>query len=752
MRFLHWLTLVSMLLATGLQAAIYTSPMLNEADGLVEISPLQAKKIAQQYLNERHLAEKIENHPAAIARDEPDSRMRTPSSSVDAMMILAQALDNLADHPSAQLILIDAQALTEQYQLPYLRLEVQLLSTRLAWQTDGDAQHAQQRLEQITAQYRQIENADQIAKSINYKITLLQAEIASKANQVEVADKLFAQLKPYLDTLTSEKPAIEYHLKLGEHHLNHERYNLALSEFLVAYWSAIESNSGVLLAKSNTRLGQLFFNRQVLDKALDHFSQAADFYGRYEQSPFLPLVLKQMGDIYYQQGKYNLALVHYFNVIDHQNHRALLNDEIEIRINLAATYLQLYNYSIAEQYLTSAEELLALSDAPRLNGHVALLHSGLAYYQKMAQDVIRYAERALAIGQSLQDDQLQEQAYRLLSLGYEKSGSANQALAAFKQSQALAQKRQNKLNQISEDAFRQQREFIEQTLHLVGQEKQLQQTQNQFTQLRKIALFLLLITLVMLMINWRRSYIMQRQQDEISELHDTLFTHSRSQLNNLRMLHAKLPSSLEKSHHNYEQWQLGELIHQPLNDRLRFALIDFPFMRNMYLQNGYSAGLELEHAFGQFLREKIKEPNRLYHFSDASLLYIEKSGEQKSAPETLFNQIQLWMNEFAANRKLNPIIRMGIVDYPFLPRAYTAINDKELLDILLMATHIARELSLSEGQSHWVYFKAIENAPAACFASGNIRLACKHAINQGLIKVHSSSQNEDNIKKLLKDD
>ncbi len=94
------------------------------------------------------------------------------------------------------------------------------------------------------------------------------------------------------------------------------------------------------------------------------------------------------------------------------------------------------------------------------------------------------------------------------------------------------------------------------------------------------------------------------------------------------MLNAKLPSSLENSNRNYEQWQLGELIRQPLNDRLRFVLIDIPFMRNMYLQNGYTAGLELERAFGKFLKTKIKEPDRLYHFSDASLLYIEKNWQR----------------------------------------------------------------------------------------------------------------------------
>lgn len=34
---------------------------------------------------------------------------------------------------------------------------------------------------------------------------------------------------------------------------------------------------------------------------------------------------------------------------------------------------------------------------------------------------------------------------------------------------------------------------------------------------------------------------------------------------------------------------------------------------------------------------------------------------------------------------------MGIAEYPFLPRAYTAINDKELIDILFMAIYLARK-------------------------------------------------------------
>jgi hypothetical protein len=181
-------------------------------------------------------------------------------------------------------------------------------------------------------------------------------------------------------------------------------------------------------------------------------------------------------------------------------------------------------------------------------------------------------------------------------------------------------------------------------------------------------------------------------------------------------------------------------------------MVDVPFLRNMYLQHGYEEGLKLERAFGEYLQQRVEHPARIYHFSDANLLYIEPNGQQVSDPEELFNKIQQWMLEFEPERKLNRIIRMGMADYPFLPRAYTAVNDKELVDVLLMSTSTARTLSMKEHCSQWVYLKAIENAPAASLATGNIRKACKHSINQGLIKVHSSYKNEDSIKKLLKDE
>ncbi|EDP57055.1 hypothetical protein AND4_19796, partial [Vibrio sp. AND4] len=438
--------------------------------------------------------------------------------------------------------------------------------------------------------------------------------------------------------------------------------------------------------------------------------------------------------------------------LDHDSTNKNINRIIDIRLSLAATYLQLFNYPLAEQYLDRATGLLEFADQPQLEAKAALLHSGLSYHKNNSEDVIANAKRALALIENAPDDTgfIKQQSHRLLGLGYEQAGEYQLSLQAYKKYNNLVRLEQKQLNQISEDAFRQQKEFAEQSIHYVGQGEKLIQVSKEHRKFQKISFALFLIVLVMFLFIMRRGVIMQRQATQIMKLRDDLFTHSRSRLNNLRMLNVKLSRSLKKSSDIFEQWQMGELIHEPLNDRLRFVMIDLPFLRSMYVQHGYKAGLELERAFGEFLAERIQKPTRLYHFSDANLLYIEPNADRDASAEATFNKFQSWVDEFAGKHDVNRTIRMGISDYPFLPRAYTAINDEELLDLLLFATHIAREISLKDEHSHWVFLKAIDNTPAASFATGNIRTACQHAINQGLIKIHSSYKNEDDIKKILK--
>ncbi|RTZ15405.1 tetratricopeptide repeat protein [Vibrio aquaticus] len=745
-------TLLLIVSSPLLASTIYSSVVLNEANSLVEVVPKQAKLLASNYLAQRTLSDKTEKSPSAISRDESDSRTRTPGGTIDALKILAKAEFNLGSKQSALRHLEHAQTIAKTYKLPYLQIDLSLLEIRLKWLMDGDQATAVEQIRQLESNFTQIENPQLIARGLKYKTTMLKADIASASGELELANQLYSEAKPFVDNAKSSYTLIEYHTTLGKHLLRNKKYNRALSELLISYWKAIESDSARQLAEVNQILGQLFYERKVLDKANNHFSQAADFYDNYEASPLLAPILKRMGDIYYRQNKYNLALVHYFNAMDHERMQNNIESVIDIRISLAATYLQLVNYTLAEQYLDRAKELLEFAHIPRLQSYAYLLEGGLAKHQAQPEKVIENATKALEIAQKEQDLPTQKASYQLLYFGYELSGNYKLALEYLEYYNSLATIEQQELDLISEDAFRQQKDFVEQTLHLTGQKEELDQIHNEYRKFQKITLTLFVLCAMLFIFLLRRGHIINLQKNELDTLNENLFTHSRSGLRNLRMLNAKLPASLEESSHKFEKWHVGELIHEPLNDRLRFVMIDIPFLRNMYLQHGYQEGLKLERAFGEYMKQKVEHPARIYHFSDANLLYIEPNNERSTDPELLFSKVQQWISEFEPERLLNRVVRIGMADYPFLPRAYTAVNDKELVDLLLMSTSTARTLSMKEHSSQWVYLKAIENAPAASLATGNIRKACKHSINQGLIKVHSSFKNEDSIKKLLKDE
>lgn len=742
-----------LLLAQPLHATILSSALLNEAQQLAEIEPSQAKQAAKNYLLQRELTERQENgSPSAMSREETDRSIRTPSSTIEAHKIIAQADYAMGNIRSAINNLDEAKRLAKEYQLPYMNLDVQLMRNQMIWMYDKNYAAAEEKLDQIEKQIEEANPVLQRTDSVRYRLVMQRALLSANSGNSVNAERLYAKAKTMLEDNRSDLTLIDYHTAVGEFYLNNKKYNLALSELLYGYWQSIENDSGARLAKVNRLLARLFQERRVYDKAIEYLSQAADFYDSYPSSPILADVLEQMGDIYFYQGKFNLALVHYFNVLDHDSTSKNINRIIKIRLSLAATYLQLYNYALAEQYLDRARDLLEYADLPQLEAKAALLQSGLAYHQNDSKDVIVNAKKALDLIEKAPDETgfIKQQSYRLLGLGYEQAGEYQLSLQAYKKYTSLVRLEQKQLNQISEDAFRQQKEFAEQSIHYVGQTEKLIQVSMEHRKFQKISFALFIIVLVMFLFIMRRGVIMQRQTTEIKKLRDDLFTHSRSRLRNLRMLNAKLSRSLKKSSDTFEQWQMGELIHEPLNDRLRFVMIDLPFLRSMYVQHGYKAGLELERAFGEFLAERIQKPTRLYHFSDANLLYIEPNADRDASAEETFNKFQTWVDEFATKHDVNRIIRMGISDYPFLPRAYTAINDEELLDLLLLATHIAREVSLKDRHSHWVFLKAIDNAPAASFATGDIRTACQHAINQGLIKIHSSYKNEDDIKKILK--
>ncbi len=729
-------------------AKVYTSPILNEAANLVEIDPKKAKQIATKFLIKRKMTETILKEPSSLTREDTDNSLRTPNSSIDALHILAHAETLLGASRNAFLHLENAERLAKNYDLPMVALENQQLRAELLWLQTGNIKKVKPIIKKIERDLLQLLTVSSITTDLRFRLSMLKGEIASFEGNRENAELIYKTASTILSQITQVDILINYHIQLGKHYLRFKSYELALTELLTGYWMAIEKDQSRELAKVNYQLAQLFIHRQVFDKALDHLSRSADFYRNYEHSQILGEVIKQMADIYFLQGKYNLALVRYFNVLDQEYFARDLPGMIELKLSIADTYLQLFNFPLAEQYLYEAESLVNYTQIKPLKARTLLLNADLALQQKQTSKAINSGQNALAIGQELSDRYILLQSYQLLSNAYEQNNNFGASLNALKKFSILNASQQRQLTKINEDILEQQKESIEQSLHYNGLEKELEIAQKEFRKFQNTAFGLFIVTVILVLFVLRRGYVIDKLRHEVKVLTLDLYTHTRSGLQNLRLLNKKLQNSLARSSATFEQWQLGELISEPFSDRLRFVMFELPFLRNSYLELGYSSGLELEKSFGDFITTKIKRPARLYHFSDAMFLYVEPNSQIVTEPQQIFDKIVSWISEFEPNRKMPRKINVGMADYPFLHRAYTAINDQELIDILLLSTNLARGIEKNSDESQWIYLKAIENAPAASFAKNNIRLACKQALKQGLIKVQSSCQNEDDIKKL----
>ena len=565
------------------------------------------------------------------------------------------------------------------------------------------------------------------------------AVIESNLNNEIKAEKLFTHAKRILLTLDDNGEMINYHLTIGQHYLLHYHFDLALDRLLAGYWLAVEQENSAQIAIANYELADLFMQKKVFDKALEHATQAGEFFEHFNRTQPLAKTLALIASIYEQQGRYNLALVHYLNALDQENQLQHDIRSARLRLNIARIYLQLYNYPKSEQYLQQARQLAKQSGNEAIQTEAQMLQGKLELAEGHIDKAVTTLQAGLIAASRIGNLDLQLMGESELSNAFEQQNDYYNALLSQRRYEQLFGSKQQAQAKSNVDVFKQQQRMLERSLQLEEMERQQFENEKTLYRQKNVTLFLLSFSLIILIVLVRRHRLVKQLQARLMRLRTEFYTHPRSGLRNLRMLNARLPNSLQQSSANFEQWHLGEIINEPLSDRLRFALFEVPFLKHIYLEHGYQKGLELERQFGDYLKEQVCEPARLYHFSDAMFLYIEPNSRLDTAPNQLADSIQQLVDNFLGQQKIDHRVRIGMAEYPFLPRAYTAINDHELLDILLMAANAARLASHNEPGSQWVHLSAIDAAPAASFASDNIRKACLQGIDNGLVKVQSSS-------------
>ncbi|WP_153446402.1 tetratricopeptide repeat protein [Vibrio algicola] len=745
--------LSSLLFSTLAQAKVYLSPVAQEAERLLSVNPQKSLEVTKQFLATRKLVA-TNSQDYTLSKDGSENSIRTPATSIEALQIMALAYQHSNQPQQALLTIRNAESIAQHYQLPQPLLDSQLIQSQLLWQQNHNISSINQKITQIKNQLQQEAQATNWKQEFHYNLYMFEAKIYAYQGDTIKAEAAFKQAENYVIALKSTLLTIDYHLTLGQYYLEQSEYDDSLTQLLITYWMAVKEGDSIELAKANLLLAKLFYTRQVFDKAIEHTTEAADFYDNYPYSEALSDTLKLMADTYFQQGKYNLALVNYLNVLD--NETALKKPEkiIDLKINIANTYLKLFDFSHAEIYLTQTIAMVKSSGYSGRDAEIYLLQAALALSNNDASAALNSSQHALTIANKIRNNRLKMDAYNIRSSAYQQQGNYQQAFKTQKHYQALWKNQQEQFNAINDEVFRQQKDIIEQSLHYAGLEDNLARSQQQYSEYQKSTFILLFVCFLMLALIIYRGSVNTKIRADLEEQTLELYTHTRSRLQNLKLLNVKLPKSLQRSSAVFEQWRLGELINEPLIDRLYFVMFDVTFLRNVYLKRGYQAGLEIEQAFGAHLKTFVTAPARLYHFADGRFLYIEPKATHQGSAKEMFEKINSWVEGFQTDTDIKRHIRMGMAEYPFLPKAYTAINDKELIDILLMAIYIGRQMSKHEGEtkSQWIHLSAIKNAPAASFASDNTRLACQQAVNQGLIKIQTLSGNDELAKEIIRNE
>ncbi|OEE62423.1 hypothetical protein A1OK_07675 [Enterovibrio norvegicus FF-454] len=746
MRFLTTaLLFFSLLMSATVSAKLNSTPILAEADALLQTSPEQALQVTERYLMQRRLSDST-NRPHS--NNDADRSIRTPLNTVHAHLIAAKARGALGHREAAWEALKKAKSVAQSNELTRASLEVTLAETSLLYSLDNNSDAAQALIQALLAELSLLDDIQSSRiERLRFEASLLNAIIVTTQEDEQQSIAQFNAALKALGETPDLKHKVRYQIALGNYFLSINSYERALSELLSAYWQASENDFAVQIASANISLTKLYQQQGVLDKALQHANQAAEFYEHYDLKRGLSETQTLLAAIYSQQGRYNFALVHYFNALELETMLSRTVNIADINVAIANTYLKLQSYPQAEEYVNNAIEIAEHSSLIEELSQALLVKGEQAFLTLQTDIAIEALKQALSHAETLKNRPLMLESLARLSQAYEQKDDFDNALH-FQRHYDRLNKRDEKKRQIQEvESFKHRQRVIERQLQFDDMQKKHADDTQTIVEQKKINLFLLGSLSVLLLVLVLRNRAAGMRLEQLQELRKELYTHPRSGLRNLRMLNDRLSNSLAKSSAHFEQWYLGEMIHEPLSDKLSFAMFEVPFLKVVYLQHGYHQGLELERKMGDYLKSRLQKPARLYHFSDAMFIYIEPNAETLNAPEKLATKIQMLVDGFVQESGLSDVdnrLRVGMADYPFLPRAFTSINDKELIDILLMATSAARQACKTQHSSQWVHISAIDSTPAACFANNNVRQACLDGISTGLLKVKTSAHGEIN--------
>ncbi|KUE80109.1 hypothetical protein ATO46_02860 [Aeromonas schubertii] len=569
---------------------------------------------------------------------------------------------------------------------------------------------------------------------------LLEASLAIGHHQLEQAKDLLAKSQKAAEKSADPIQLAWYGAVQGDFYLAIRQPEMALGQYLDALKRVEGMEQHFFLGMLTAQIAALYRDEGNLKKALEFASSSADHYQNLGDPRPLQQALIALAQLNREQGDLNMALVYFFNALDLQDDRAPQQQGARLKFEIGKTYLQAGNLVLARNYLNAARQAYEFGDDKAPLVDTLQLLGELHLRQREAGIAILQLENALTLANQLGDKARQIALYRLLAGAYEQKGFYQQALASYKrfhQSSEQVRQQQTDLYQdgLEEHYQRVEREQMISQLDKTLKEEQRSRQRYQWTSILtglSLALFIWLFFTL-----WLKLRTLRLQNKALGR---ALQKEARTGLPNWQRLLQRTPEEMAKRQQSSDLWYLTEEGEKAFDDKLHYLLFKVPFLIDCRERFGHQVACELEQAFGHYLEAGKPRDGRIYDLREGHLLYVVPQRHVTDLPR-LADELIAWLDAFPSDLELDRRVALGIISYPFLPKAAGAFDHRRLFDLCYLALAGAVSAGRSDGRAAWVELAAVDCQQAAFF-HGDVWERCLMAIDKGLVKVNSSHEKQ----------
>jgi hypothetical protein len=551
-------------------------------------------------------------------------------------------------------------------------------------------------------------------------LNLSVTKLALETHQYQLANQSLSEVKKHLKNSEESELVAWLAYFYGHYYDQINQQQLAIANFQTANAMADKLQLTSLSSLVKESLSHLYQQKHRYTRAIDFASQRVELllptenYVQQADSLIKFAILKR------QNKEFNQALIYLFNALElvEKKHKTLLAyTYLELgRTYASIPYDQEKNTDLAQKYLQNARHHFQMLQKLEQQTESTLLLAQLNIRSQDTGLAILQLENVLTLAKD-KFPELRVKAFEMLALSYELSGDHQQANFHFKNFHSLQNAIKEKLFALQQLKINEQFQLIEQTqqqIQLETQNNQLLLKNNRFRDIAYVALILLLLSLLVTFLFFRRNKKLAFTEQIIRK---RLQFHPRTEL-----------PSHQVQVQNYELQYQGR--------PLFYALVHIPFLSNLNGDKGLFNSEKIETALGEELRIHFSQHTQVRQVRDNQLLFICEQ-EHHGTAKKFAQEIELFFKHFAENYALNGQIATGVVAFPFLHNVSRAIAPERMLNLTSLALFGACQICDKVNESSWLELYAIEKIQPAFF-DGDLWLLGQAGIDKGIVKLKCS--------------